>query len=221
MSKGSAIIVGVGPGLGLALARTFAEDGHPVALLGRDLARLERYASTLTAEGRTAGGFQADVSDPEALRAALVQAADDLGAPEVLVYNAALLAPDTPTGPDAAQFTHALSVNVTGAMVAARTVLPLLADRRGTLLFTGGGFALDPSPERTTLSVGKAALRAYVQALHKQQRQLDSDVHVTTVTVAGVIGGEDPRFAPERLAAAYLGLHHQPREHWQAELHYA
>ncbi|MCL7380805.1 SDR family NAD(P)-dependent oxidoreductase [Streptomyces sp. 35G-GA-8] len=219
MSKGSAIVVGVGPGLGLALARAFAEDGHPVALLGRDPGRLEGYAATLTAEGRTAGAYQADATDPEALRAALVRAADDLGAPEVLVYNAALLTNDTPTGPDAAEFTHALAVNVTGAMVAARTVLPLLADQRGTLLFTGGGYALDPSPESTTLSVGKAALRAYVQALHKQQQ--DSDVHVTTVTVAGIIGGEDPRFAPERLAAAYLGLHHQPRDQWEAELLYA
>ncbi|MFD7285164.1 hypothetical protein [Streptomyces sp. NPDC059863] len=44
---------------------------------------------------------------------------------------------------------------------------------------------------------------------------------MTTVTVAGIIGGEDPRFAPECLATAYLDLHHQPRGLWQAELHYA
>jgi NAD(P)-dependent dehydrogenase (short-subunit alcohol dehydrogenase family) len=219
MSKGSALIVGVGPGLGLALVEAFARDGNPVALFGRGAERLEKYASGLVAEGHTASAYQVDATDPESLRAALVQATDDLGAPELLVYNAALVAPDTPTEPDAQDFARTLAVNVTGAVVAARTVLPLLPGGRGSLLFTGGGFALDPSPEYTSLSVGKAALRAYVQTLHKQQQ--GSDVHVTTVTVAGYIGGEDPRFAPETLAAAYLDLHHQPQDQWQAELLYA
>ncbi|MCT9113539.1 SDR family NAD(P)-dependent oxidoreductase [Streptomyces mirabilis] len=216
MSKGSALIVGVGPGLGLALARAFARDGNPVALFGRGAERLEEYASGLVAEGHTANAYQVDAADPEALQASLVKAADELGSPEVLVYNAALLAADTPTGLDAQDFARTLAVNVTGAMVAARTVLTLLPDGRGSLLFTGGGLALDPSPGYSSLSVGKAALRAYVQSLYKQQQ--GTGVHVTTVTVTGYIGGGDPRFTPEALAAAYLDLHHQPQGWWQAEL---
>jgi hypothetical protein len=43
---------------------------------------------------------------------------------------------------------------------------------------------------------------------------------VTTVTVTGYFGGDDPRFTPEALAAAYLDLHHQPQGWWQAELLY-
>jgi NAD(P)-dependent dehydrogenase (short-subunit alcohol dehydrogenase family) len=219
MSKGSALIVGVGPGLGLALAQAFAQDGNPVALFGRGAERLEEYASGLVAEGHTANAYPVDAADPEALRAAIVTATDELGAPEVLVYNAALMAPDTPTGLDERDFARTLAVNVTGAVVAARTVLPLLPGGRGSLLFTGGVLALDPSPEFSSLSVGKAALRAYVQSLHKQQQ--GTGVHVTTVTVAGSIGGGDPRFAPEALAAAYLDLHHQPPGWWQSELLYA
>jgi NAD(P)-dependent dehydrogenase (short-subunit alcohol dehydrogenase family) len=219
MSNGSALIVGVGPGLGLALAEAFARDGHPVALFGRGAERLAKHASELVAAGHTARAYQADTADPDGLRAALLRAADDLGAPDLLVYNAAVLVPDTPTDLDAQTFAHTLAVNVIGAMVAAQTVLPLLPDGRGSLLFTGGAYGLNPSPTRTSVSVGKAALRAYVQALHKQQQ--GSDVHVTTVTIAGIIGGEDPRFAPETLAAAYLDLHHQPQDQWQAELLYA
>ncbi|RPE47108.1 NADP-dependent 3-hydroxy acid dehydrogenase YdfG [Streptomyces sp. Ag109_O5-1] len=219
MSKGSALIVGVGPGLGLAVAHAFARDGNPVVLFGRGAERLEEYASGLVSEGHTASAYQVDAADPEALQAALVRAADELRAPEVLVYNAALLSPDKPTGLEPQDFARALAVNVTGAMVAARTVLPLLPDGQGSLLFTGGGLALDPSPDYSSLSVGKAALRAYVQSFYKQQR--GTDVHVTTVTVAGYIGGGDPRFTPEALAAAYLDLHHQPQGWWQAELLYA
>jgi hypothetical protein len=59
---------------------------------------------------------------------------------------------------------------------------------------------------------------ALVEALHKQQQ--GSDVHVSTVTIGGFIGGDDPRFAPAELAATYLNLHRQPRGQWQAELLY-
>src|SRR5258708_24628473 len=97
MSKGSALIVGVGPGLGLALAEAFASDGHPVALFGRDAPRLDRYASGLTAEGRTARAYSADAADPEGLEAALTRAADDFDPPCVPVYNAAGVGPATPT----------------------------------------------------------------------------------------------------------------------------
>ncbi|MFE2483087.1 SDR family oxidoreductase [Streptomyces mirabilis] len=219
MSKGTALIVGVGPGLGLALAEAFARDGHPVALFGRDAERLGKHAAELTSQGFTASAYRADAGNPEDLRAALGRAVDGLGAPEVLVYNASVMRADTPTELDATAWAQALAVNVTGAVVATRTVLPLLRDGRGSLLFTGGGFALHPSPEYTTMSAGKAALRAYVQALHEDQH--GSDVHVSTVTVAGNIGGEDPRFAPDLLAAAYLDLHHQPKDQWQSELVYA
>ncbi|HEX3826030.1 MAG TPA: SDR family NAD(P)-dependent oxidoreductase [Sporichthyaceae bacterium] len=218
MTNGSAFIVGVGPGLGLALAEVFAGAGHSVALFGRDAARLDKYSSGLTAQGRTARAYSVDAADPEGLEAALTRAVDELGAPEVLVYNAAVMGPDTPTALDARELAHTLAVNVTGAVVAAQTVLPLLRGGGGSLLFTGGGLALDPSPGYTSLSMSKASLRAYVQALHKHQQ--GSDVHVTTVTVGGAIGGDNPRFSPGKLAAAYLNLHQQPKEQWQAELHY-
>lgn len=218
MGNGPALIVGVGPGLGMALAKVFAKDGHPVALFGRDAERLKGHASELMSAGHTARAYQADAADHEGLRAALLMAADDLGAPDLLVYNAAVLTLDTPTGIDAETFARTLAVNVVGAMVAAQTVIPLLPDGVGTLLFTGGAPAINPSPERTSLSVGKAALRAYVLALHEQQR--GTQVHVTTVTVAGVIG-EGPRFAPETLARVYVDLHHQRRAEWRAELLYS
>jgi NAD(P)-dependent dehydrogenase (short-subunit alcohol dehydrogenase family) len=41
MAIGTAVIAGVGPGLGLALARTFADAGHPVAMLALDDAKLD------------------------------------------------------------------------------------------------------------------------------------------------------------------------------------
>jgi NAD(P)-dependent dehydrogenase (short-subunit alcohol dehydrogenase family) len=218
MSKGPALIVGVGPGLGLALAKAFAADGHAVAVFGRDLERLTGYVSQLEAEGHTARAFQADAGDAANLTAALRRAADELGAPDVLVYNAAALSPDRPTELDAQAWTRALAVNITGAKVAADAVLPLLREGRGSLLFTGGGLALTPSADYTALSVGKAGLRAFVQTLHEDRQ--GSGVHVTSVTIAGYIGAGEPRFEPETIAQAYLDLHHQTDDQWQNELVY-
>jgi short-subunit dehydrogenase len=216
MSLGTAIIVGAGPGLGIALARTFATAGHNIALLARTAGKLETFANELRHDDVDVRGYSADASDPASLRGALSRAIDELGAPEVLVYNAALLRADTPTDGDDEGWFNALSVDVLGAKIAAETVLPALSGNRGSLLFTGGGLALAPSPEYASISVGKAALRAYASALHSQQK--GNDAHVTSVTIAGNIGGGDNRFDPDALAGLYLGLHRQPATEWTDEL---
>ena len=217
MALGTAMIVGVGPGLGAALARTFATAGHPVAMLARDKARLDAYAAQLAAAGPDVRGYAADVADPASLRAALRFAIAELGAPDVLVYNVGVLRPDSPTGGDDQEWANITAINVLGARVAADAVLPELRDGRGSLLFTGGGYALHPSKKFSSLSVGKAALRAYVQVLHDQLA--GTDVHATSITITAEIGG-DPRFDPAMLARAYLELHNQPKTEWQHELVY-
>lgn len=76
--------------------------------------------------------------------------------------------------------------------------------RAGTILFTGGGLALEPYPEWCSLAAGKAALRAYSLALHKEA--LTFGVHVAVIAVCGIIqrGG---LFDPERIAELYWTLH--------------
>ncbi|MCU1407308.1 MAG: short-chain dehydrogenase/reductase [Glaciihabitans sp.] len=216
MTQGTAIIVGAGPGLGFALARSFAAAGHSIALLARNADKLDTLATELRNDSIDARGYAADASDPASLRAALTKAIDELGAPEALIYNAALLRQDTPTDGDDAGWVNALAVGVLGAKVAAETVLPALAGGRGSLLFTGGGLALAPSPEFASLSVAKAAIRAYATTLFNQHK--GTDVHATSVTIAGNIGGGEDRFAPDALAALYLGLHQQPATEWSDEL---
>jgi NAD(P)-dependent dehydrogenase (short-subunit alcohol dehydrogenase family) len=216
MTAAPALIVGVGPGLGFALAKAFAAAGHPVGLFGRDARRLTDHARELEEAGHHALAFQADVTDPDGLTAALRLAVDELGAPEVVVYNVGVLVQDRPTELDLETWNGRLAANVTGAKVTTDAVLPLLRDGRGTLLFTGGGLSMEPNPDLTSLSVGKAALRAYVHALHADRRE--AGVHVTTVTIDGVIGGDVPALAPDALAADYVELHRQAPDEWRPEL---
>jgi short-subunit dehydrogenase len=218
MALGTAVIVGAGPGLGAALARTFATAGHPVAMLARDKARLDTLAAELASTGPCVRGYAADAAEPGGLRAALRSAITGLGAPDVLVYNVGVLRPDSPTGGDDQEWANVTAINVLGARVAADAVLPQLRDGRGTLLFTGGGYALHPSKKFASLSVGKAALRAYTQVLHDELA--GTGVHATSITITKEIGSGDPRFDPAAIAQAYLELHNQPMAEWRHELVY-
>lgn len=216
-SKGSAIVIGVGPGLGLSLARTFAEDGHPVAMVSRNQERLDAQAAELVAAGHRAAGYAADAGNPAELAATIARAVEELGAPDVLLYNAGIVATDTPTELSGVEFAGRLAVNVVGAKVAVDSVMPLLRDGRGSLFFTGGDVGTKPSARYTSLSVGKAGLRAFAYALHEEMGL--SDVHATILTVFGEIGSDD-RLAPDAIAQAFLGLHHQPKAQWGPELVY-
>ncbi|MEV0403981.1 SDR family NAD(P)-dependent oxidoreductase [Actinoallomurus sp. NPDC050550] len=87
-----AVVVGAGPGIGRAVARRFAREGLPVALIARTGVTLEAVAAL----GVRTVSLTADATDETALRAALDKAAAELGPPEVVVYNAAIIRADRP-----------------------------------------------------------------------------------------------------------------------------
>jgi len=176
-------VVGIGPGLGAALARRFAHEGYAVLGLARDPAKLalEPGVALRAADAADAGGLAA------ALREG-ARAADD--PVEVLLYNAyrAIMAEGGASSLDPGALVEDFRVNVAGALAAAWAVLPgMLAAGRGTILFTGGGLALDPTGwlPAASLAIGKAGLRSLAFTLHAELAP--RGVHAGTVTVAGMI----------------------------------
>lgn len=213
--KSVCAIVGVGPGLGLAVARRFGEEGMRVVLLARRADELAGHVADLRATGIEAHATPVDAADPVAIDAAFASIAAEHGAPDVLVYNAMAARPALPSalGPNA--LLDELRVNVVGALVSVQAVLPAMRTRgRGTVLLTGGGLGLDPMPRMASLSAGKAALRNLSLSFHKELA--DQGIHAATVTICGFIRAGTP-FDPEKLAQHYWELHAQPREQWQAE----
>ncbi len=206
------VVVGAGPGMGLAVARRFAAEGFRPVLVARDPARID--APDLEALG--AVRLAADVADEGSLRAAFAQVRDLLGDPSVLVYNPSLMIPGLPTEVTPADIAHGFAVGVLGAVAAAQEVVPAMkAAGEGTLLFTGGGLGIKPWAPAAALGMQKAALRNYVLALADELSPLG--IHAATVTIQGVVGSK-PAFAPEALAEHYWTLHSQPQASWQPEL---
>jgi NAD(P)-dependent dehydrogenase (short-subunit alcohol dehydrogenase family) len=211
-----AIVIGAGPGIGTAVARRLAREGMPVTVVARSQTTVDAALDAIGDQG-AAFGVIADVTDEPGLRAALDQAVERFGDPEVLVYNVGLIRSDAPGDLAATEHLHAWAVNVVGAITAVAHLGPRMADAAGgTILLTGG--MPEPVPEVTSLSLGKAGLRALAELLARAYEP--KGVHVATVTVAGAVApGSD--FDPDEIAEEYWRLHRQPRDAWERVVLYA
>lgn len=189
-----------------------------MTLLGRNRNALETLAAELQAAESDADILVGDAADPAAFRRLLEDFATS-AAPDVLVYNAALVTADDLVSGSTSQFVDAYAVDVVGAISAVQVFVPgMLNNKAGTVLLTEGGLSLSPHPAYASVSLGKTTLRAMASLLHDQLAPLD--VHVTRVTIAGAILHETP-FAPERIADAYWQLHTQKPSNWTADLLYS
>lgn len=192
------MLIGVGPGLGAALARRFAAAGYDLTLVARTEASVAPVAAELRAAGRAANEVLLDVSDLGEV-AAGVRRAGDFRPVSLLHHNAsmhagALLQADLRTLRDS------VGVNALAAVVAVQAALPDLVSTGGRVSLTGGGIALAPRAEYGVLALGKAALRA--AGLAMAQELAPQGITLRMLTVNGFIrpGG---RFDPDRIAAAF------------------
>lgn len=209
------VVVGVGPGVGMGVARRFASAGYTLALVARNADKLAGYADEI---GNGARGFAADAGEADSLRRAFAHIRDTLGAPEVLVYNTGVNVPGKPTTVDPEAFVTNFRVNVAGALVAAQAVVPAMREvGSGTILLTGGGLALAPYVDYASLAVGKAGIRSLAYTLHDELAP--DGIHVATVTIAGFVQ-PGTFFDPDKIAETYWALHTQPPGSWDKEIVY-
>ena len=89
-----AIVIGAGPGIGTSVAQRLAREGLAVAVLARSRRTVDAALAALDGAPVETLGLTVDVTDEAGLRAALDEAVDRFGVPEVLVYNAALIQSD-------------------------------------------------------------------------------------------------------------------------------
>ncbi|CAL0312797.1 unnamed protein product [Lupinus luteus] len=241
-SRGIAAIVGVGPNLGLSIARKFAHEGYIVAILARDLGRLSRFADEIAREEKgQVFAIRIDCSDSRSVREAF-EGVLSLGFVEVLVYNAYQPFSWNPTSFQQLRidsFEKSLAVSSVGAFHCAQQVLPGMVERgKGTILFTGCSASLNGIAGYSELCCGKFALRALAQCLAREFQP--RGVHVAHVIIDGAVGpprgpttsqrgsvvGEqssevergEGAMDPDALAQTYWLLHIQDRSAWTMEM---
>jgi NAD(P)-dependent dehydrogenase (short-subunit alcohol dehydrogenase family) len=154
LSGHHAVVTGAGSGIGRAAAERLAEAGCQVTLIGRHVPRLNETADRI---GDLAFAAPADVTDPDALAAAIEAGRDRFGPVDILINNAgaATSAPFLKTDADALRAMLALKLEAPAE--AARLVLPGMLTRRwGRIVNVASTAGLK----------GYAYVSAYVAAKH-------------------------------------------------------
>lgn len=219
-------IVGMASRVGLHVAKKFADEGFAVAMIGRTKFLLEKYQRKLAREGYVAHAFVAEGDSFTALEQAFQNIHDTLGKTDVLVYNESVIAQGRASEMSGDDILADLRINVAGALVSANSVIPHMKEqKRGTILFTGGEFAVEPDPDYASLAVGNAGTRNLCIALAKE---LEPDnIHVATVTIHGLAKVQtmfDPdgvKFEPKVIAEKFYELYAQPVGQFATELIYS
>jgi NAD(P)-dependent dehydrogenase (short-subunit alcohol dehydrogenase family) len=209
--------IGTGPGMGLATAERFAGEEFRVILSARNESKTKQLAGQLEAKGHKVGVRTVDAAEPSSVASLVSQVESEFGGIDVLHFNAASLRKATLADQPRDTFNYDLAVNIGGAMVAAQAAAPrMIARGTGSILFTGGGFGLQPHPDFLSLSIGKAGIRALALGIFEPFRE--KGVHVATVTVAGLVANRKDANA---VAEQFWRLHSQPAGSWQVETVYA
>jgi short-subunit dehydrogenase len=211
------LLVGAGPGLGMAVARRFAEGGYRVTLVARSIDGLGDLADGLAGTGVQVDTVAADASNPDALGARIAELYNQEGAPGLIIYNAVMGSPDKLLTSSVEHLQTAYAVDVISAVVVTQVAAPAMrAAGSGTIIVTGGGFADHPIPALATVSLGKAALRSAATMLGSDLAP--DGIRVATLTIAGQIVA-DTAFDPENIAKRYWEVVHSDGD-WQSEFRF-
>ncbi len=222
-----ALITGVGPGLGAALARRFAREGFQVGLVARTPDFIEALAGEISASGASALSLVADVSRPAEAAAAVNQVRATLGPLGVLIHNASGSPGEGLLTTTPEEFESSWRVAALAGFVCAReTASDMVKARAGVMLFTGATSSVRGGGW-LAFSSAKFALRGLAQSLAREL--WPRGVHVAHVVIDGLIAspradreasdkGDEPALDPDRIADAYWHLTTQDRSAWTLEL---
>ena len=225
--KPVAAVIGVGPGLGAAIAQRFAAR-YAVALVARSADYLDRLAREIEALGGHAAAVAANVADAAEIEAAFVTIRNQLGAPEALIYNAAMRPFGRLMETKPSTFENTWRVNAFGAFLCAQQVVPAMLERgRGVILFTGATAGVKPFPTSAAFGPAKFAMRGLAQVMARDLGPMG--IHVAYVNVDGPIdmpfirqrmpdAREEDLLKPAAIAETYWHLAHQDRSAWTQEL---
>jgi NAD(P)-dependent dehydrogenase (short-subunit alcohol dehydrogenase family) len=213
-SKPVALVIGVGPGLGAALARRFASEGMAVALAARRAEKLAELAKEIG--GRSYG---CDATREAAVDELFAGAARDLGSPQLVVFNAGgyIRKPIAELSVADLEGTWR-NCCLGGFLVGRAAARAMLPDGAGTILFTGATAAVRGSAQFAAFAVGKFGLRALAQSMARELGP--RGIHVAHIVIDGGIGEaqDASRLSPTAIADAYWHLHRQARSAWTQEL---
>ena len=154
-----ALVTGGASGIGRAIATAFAAAGAAVVVLDRESQRPADLPDDL-------GYVAADVTDDQAVRAAVAAAVTSLGGLDILVNNAGIGAQGSVADASDDEWHRVLDVNVVGTARVSRAAWPALrASAHAAVVYTASVAATAGLPQRAVYSASKGAVAALTRAM--------------------------------------------------------
>lgn len=218
-----AVIVGVGPGFGYALAKRLASEGLAVVLVSRNAERLDLLAEEIAVTGGIAFAYGCDATSEASVVDLFAHIEAQHGVPNLVVYSLQSFGPGQTIDIELPAFEDAWRHNCLGAFLVARSAArSMLTKGRGTIVLTGSTSSMLGRAGHLNLAVGKFGQRALAQVLarelwpkgiHVAHLVIDADIHEG---VANDDGG--PQSDPNHISEVVVSLHRQPRTAWTSEV---
>ena len=160
------LITGAARGIGAETARELARRGATLSLIGLEPDELAAVRDSLPGNGHT--WFEADVTDPDSLAAAVDGTTTAHGRIDAVIANAGIAPFGTVQNGDPRAFTKTVDVNLNGVFHTARLALPQLVETGGYLLVVSSLSAFAPVGGMAAYTASKAGAEALASALHSE-----------------------------------------------------
>ena len=180
-----AVVTGGAQGLGRAIAERLQMSGAAVYVWDFDRAAMKE-AQTDWPAGGPAGFMEVDVSDPQAVEAALQETRGNTDVIDILVNNAGISGPNLPTWEYGIEdWRRVIDIDLTGPFLVSRAVVPLMRETGyGRIVNIASVAGKEGNPNAPAYSAAKAGLIALTKSLGKELA--GSGVLVNCVTPAAV-----------------------------------
>jgi len=230
--------VGVRWGVGGAIAQKFAKEGFLVVLTTRTAANASALEIAIRGQGGECMIVELDLVSTDSISKAFAQIRDEVGDPEVLVYNAGYLeGRDLPPDKELLEhipdeiFETAQHIASRGPFLVAKEVLPAMRERgEGSFLISNNSFSLRGKKRYTgqSLYYPRVMMRTLAQVLTEEYSE--HGVHVANIIIDGLIDSPGTRalrvaleqpdvvMNPVKIAEAFYYLHTQDKSCWTHEI---
>ncbi len=163
-----AIITGGATGIGKAISFAFAREGAALALVARNLPRLEETTKAIEAKGGKAIAIQADLTDHEQIKKMVARVIDEYDHIDILVNNAAQGTYNNADVVDMAldEWYLSMNTNLTAPMLCAKEVLKYMVPRRsGNIVNVSSVAGLSGVPKESPYAATKWGLIGLTETL--------------------------------------------------------
>ena len=195
-----AVVTGAGRGIGAAIARRLAMEGHAIAVLDISTGDAETVTATITGSGGVARAVKVDVADGDSVDVAVTEVADTLGPPTILVNNAGVVRDNLLFKMSLQDWDTVMEVHLRGAFLMARAV-------QGHMVTAGFGRIVNMSSTSaqgvrgaSNYAAAKAGLQGFTKSLALELGRFNITVNAVA---PGFVETDMTRSVAQRLGVSF------------------